>query len=351
MAPPRACAAIHRPALSALACPIVNPIFPVAVVVGLALLAWSADHLVLGASRLAARLGVPTLVVGVVVIGFGTSSPEMLVSGLAAAGGAADVGVGNVIGSNLANLTLVLGIGALVAPIAVHSGVVRREVPLALAASALFALLLQDGLSRLDAALLGTGLLAALALMLRWTVRGPSADAAAGSTPQGPDPLLEHEVEELLHEQPDGVRREVLRAVGGLVGTLAGAQSLVWGAVGIAEATGLSGGFVGLTIVAVGTSLPELLTAVQAARRGESDLLVGNLLGSNIFNALAVGALVALLAPGAAVGRDLVVTGSLFMLGASLLSMLFMWHRYTVERLEAAVLLGAYVALLPALSG
>ena len=339
--------------------------FPLAVVAGLALLAYSADHLVLGASRVAARLGVPTLVVGVVVIGFGTSAPEMLVSGLAAAGGAADVGVGNVVGSNIANLTLVLGVAALVGAVSVRSTVVRREVPLSLAASGLFALLLQDGLDGRDGVLLIGAMAAALALLLRWTARDRRASddgnlVPAVLEPAGPDPELADEVAELIEEGSDavppveegrGLRAEVLRSVVGLVGTLAGAQLLVWGAIGIADATGLTGGFVGVTIVAVGTSLPELLTAAQAARRGQSDLVVGNLLGSNIFNALMVGGLVALLAPGAAVGAVLVRTGSLVMLGAALLSMAFMWRRYRVTRVEAAVLVAAYVAVLPALSG
>ena len=342
---------------------------PLAVVAGLALLAYSADHLVLGASRVAARLGVPALVVGVVVIGFGTSAPEMLVSGLAAGRGAADVGVGNVVGSNLANLTLVLGVAALVGPLAVRSTVVRREVPLSLAASGLFALLLQDGLDVRDGVVLVAAMVAALVLLLRWTSRDRRASDDTNLVPTvlepaGPDPELAEEVVDLLERGADGVapahdaagvaaplRSELLRSAAGLVGTLAGAQLLVWGAVGIADATGLSGGFVGVTIVAVGTSLPELLTAAQAARRGQSDLVVGNLLGSNIFNALTVGALVALLAPGREVGDVLVRTGSVVMMGAALLSMLFMWRRYTVTRVEAAVLVAAYVAVLPALSG
>ena len=342
---------------------------PLAVVAGLALLAYSADHLVLGASRVAARLGVPALVVGVVVIGFGTSAPEMLVSGLAAGRGAADVGVGNVVGSNLANLTLVLGVAALVGPLAVRSTVVRREVPLSLAASGLFALLLQDGLDVRDGVVLVAAMVAALVLLLRWTSRDRRASDDTNLVPSvlepaGPDPELAEEVVDLLERGADGVapahdaagvaaplRSELLRSAAGLVGTLAGAQLLVWGAVGIADATGLSGGFVGVTIVAVGTSLPELLTAAQAARRGQSDLVVGNLLGSNIFNALTVGALVALLAPGREVGDVLVRTGSIVMMGAALLSMLFMWRRYTVTRVEAAVLVAAYVAVLPALSG
>jgi cation:H+ antiporter len=130
-----------------------------------------------------------------------------------------------------------------------------------------------------------------------------------------------------------------------------GAQLLVWGALGIAEVTGLSGGFVGVTIVAIGTSLPEILTGAQAARRGEADLVVGNLLGSNVFNALGVGAIVALLAPGPGGGSAVVVTGSVVMLGAGLLSLLFMWRRYVVTRVEAALLVAAYVAVLPVLSG
>lgn len=316
-----------------------------ACVVGLALLARASDALVIGSSALASRLGLPTLVVGVVIIGFGTSAPELLVSGLAAASGSSAIGVGTVIGSNIANLSLVLGAAALVAPIAVRAGVVRREAPLALLASAAFAVALQAGLTRADGLLLLLLLAGSLTLLVRWALQ---ARTAAGDGSQE----LREDVDELLSTDADRpVSRVAIQALTGLVGTLLGAEALVWGAVGVAHAAALPEGFIGATIVAVGTSLPELVTATQAARRGEADLIVGNLLGSNLFNALAVGGAVAVIDGGAAVGSGLRVVGVTVMLAVSALAMLFMRRRFQVLRWEAATLVAAYVATLPLLAG
>ncbi len=307
---------------------------------GLVLLARSADALVIGASSVAARLGVPSVIVGVVVIGFGTSAPEMLVSGLAAASGSADIGFGNVVGSNIANLTLVLGVAAMTAPIVVRVEVVRREVPLALLASVLFAGALQGGLSRRE----GLGLIIVLALALwalvRWALAGGTQPAAVA---------LGHEVDDLV-EAPRAGSRVAVQTVGGLLGTLAGAQLLVWGAVGIASGMGLSEGFIGATVVAVGTSLPELVTAAQAARRGESDLIVGNLMGSNLFNALAVGGVIGLIQPDVVAGPEVAVTGCLLMIAVSVLALAFMVRGFRVVRWEAAVLVGTFISALPLLA-
>lgn len=305
---------------------------------GLALLAVAADHLVLGASALAERFGVPVLVVGVVVIGAGTSMPELLVSVSAALRGSTDVGVGNVVGSNIANVMLVLGIAALVAPVAVSSRILRREVPLMVLAGAAFAGTLWRGLSRTEGVLLLVGLALALALLVRWA-------------------RTDRESTELAREVDDVVTpatgpravRETVRAVLGLAGTVGGAQLLVGGALGIADAAGVSGGAVGLTIVAAGTSLPELVTAAQAARRGDSELVVGNVLGSNIVNALGVGGTVAVIAPGPLPGGGLVV-GTVVMVLSSLVAVAFMRRRFVVDRLEAALLVVGYVALVPVLA-
>ncbi len=313
--------------------------------VGLVLLARASDALVVGSSALAARLGMPVLVVGVVVIGFGTSAPELLVSGLAAATGSPAIGIGTVIGSNIANLTLVLGAAALVAPIAVHATVVRREAPLSLMASVAFALAVQEGLTRGQGLLLLALLGLALSLLLRWALR--SRDTAARQSQD-----LSDDVEELIaQEGGPTVGRAALQAVLGLVGTLAGAEALVWGAVGVARSAALPEGFIGATIVAIGTSLPELVTAAQAARRGETDLIVGNLLGSNLFNSLAVGGVIAVAADGAGVGIALQHTGVAVMLAVSALALFFMWRRFRVVRWEAAVLIAVYVATVPLLTG
>lgn len=318
------------------------PLQVLACLVGLALLARSADWLVLGCSALAELAGVPAVVVGVVVIGFGTSAPELLVSGLAAAAGSAGIGIGNVIGSNIANLTLVLGAAALVAPVGVHVRLVRREVPLALAASAAFAVAVQGGLSRSEGFLLIAGLAVSLSLLLWWAMAGRGRD--------GDLVLLRQETDELLQAGARTMRGSLWQAGSGLLGTLVGAQTLVWGAVGLAGGLGLSEGFVGVTIVAVGTSLPELVTAAQASRRGESDLLVGNLLGSNVFNALGVGGLIGLLAPRAAVARSLTVTGVVIMIGVAVLALAFMARGFRVVRWEAAVLVAVFVGSLPLLA-
>jgi cation:H+ antiporter len=247
---------------------------------GLVVLLVAADQLVLGSSRAAAWLRVPPTVVGIVVIGFGTSAPELVVSGLAAAAGKPGLAIGNIVGSNIANLTLVLGSAGLFGTVAATSTVLRREAPLSVAAVILFALLVRDGLGRGDGLLLGVVLVACLG-MLVWGALGRPRDALAGDVAEFVDGDPRHRW---------GV--EVTRTVVGLAGTLAGAQLLVWGAAGVAQRAGLSQALVGATVVAVGTSAPELVTAIQAARRGEVELLVGNLLGSNLFNSLAVGAVV-----------------------------------------------------------
>ena len=315
-----------------------------AVVGGFVLLAFAPDRFVAGSAGLAERWGVSRVVVGAVIVGFGTSTPEMLVSGLAAADGEPEVGVGNVIGSNMANLGLVLGVAALIGRIGVSSGILRCELPLAVAATVLFAVLVQGGLSRADAVLLLLSLVAALTILLR----------QAGIAPSGPgagDDELAEEVGEFLDVKEHRSPWQMAASTGlGLVGTLIGAQLLVWGAVDIAERVELSGGFIGLTIVAIGTSLPELVTAAAAARVGEDQLIVGNVVGSNLFNCLAVGGVIGLVGPAdlddaaltlGAVGLMLLVTG----LGAGALV-----RRRHVTRGEAVALLVTYAGCLPLLA-
>jgi cation:H+ antiporter len=250
--------------------------------IGLVLLTWAADHLVLGSSRLARRLRISPVVVGVVVIGLGTSMPEFLVSGLAAARGETGLAMGNIVGSNILNLSLLLGVAAVIAPVPVAASVIRREVPLAVAAVALFGLLALAGIDARSAVVLAAACAAALWLLIRWA-RSGRADAA-----------LTEEVRERVGGPPSPVRWwvEPIRALLGLAGVLAGAQLLVVGASSVAVALGVSPAVIGFTLVAIGTSLPELVTTVQAQRRGESDLVVGNLFGSNLFNSLAGGAVI-----------------------------------------------------------
>lgn len=305
---------------------------------GLALLTKAADQFVVGAARLSALLRISPIVIGAVVIGFGTSTPELFVSALAAGQGDLDLAVGNIVGSNIANLSLVLGIAVLIAPFATSSKVLRREAPLAVAASLLFTLLLVGGLTRADGVVLVIVLVLVLASILR--------DARVSA-----DRELTGEVRDFVGEAPPRAPAESVRTALGLVGTLAGAQLLVWGATRAATEVGLSEGFIGLTLVAVGTSLPELVTAIQAARRGEDELLVGNLLGSNIFNSLAVSGAAALVGPGAVADRDLLVVAAPLMLAVGVLAWASMWTRHRLDRWEGAVLLGTYPAAVALMAG
>ena len=307
------------------------------IVAGLAVLTAAADWFVVGAVRLAARLRLSPVVIGAVVIGFGTSAPEMVVSGLAAGQGELDIAAGNIIGSNIANLSLVLGTAALVTTITVAGRTLRREVPVVLAATAVFALVVQGGMNRWE----GLGLLAgAVAAVVAILV----------SSRGGGDDELTHEVEEFLTDAPVDLRRESLRTVVGLLGTLAAAQLLVLSARSLAADLGLAEGFVGLTIVAIGTSLPELATALQAARKDETDLIVGNLLGSNLFNSLAVGGVAALAGPGGVGDPSLTGAAIWLMLGISLAATTFMWTGRRVVRQEGGFLLVLWLGTLPLLA-
>ena len=310
----------------------------VAVVVGLAVLVKAADVFVGGAARLSAALNVPPIIIGAAVIGFGTSAPEMVVSAIASAQGKLDLAVGNVIGSNVANLSLVLGVASLLCVMTVASGVLRTEAPLSTAAVLLFAVLVQGGLQRWEGAVLLVALVAALV----WLFTGNKAE--------GDNELLA-EVEELIDDEgPPSARRESLRTLIGLIGVIAGAQLAVTGASDIAEELGLAEGFIAVTLVAVGTSLPELMTAIAAARKREHDLIVGNLLGSNLFNSLAVGAIAGLVGPGTLDDDKLASVGVAAMVLIAVGAWVFMATGRRVTRWEAGALLGAYAVTLPLLA-
>ncbi len=318
--------------------------------VGLAVLAKGADVFVIGAVRLAVVLRVSPLVVGAVVVGFGTGVPELLVSSLAASRGELDLAVGNVIGSNLANLTLVLGAAGLIARPEILPRVVRREAPLCLATVALLALLVQGGLTRWE----GIALLGTLGLCVAIMLHGHEPSPPPGSAEADRVADLEEEVGDLAEdgggEFPGVVRtalsRQVAQVVAGLVATVAGAQILVVGAQHIASDLGLTGGFVGLTLVAVGTSLPELVTGIQSARRGETALLAGNVLGSNVFNCTAVAGTAALIGPGRLDDAGLTVVAATSMVCVAALAWLFLGLGGRLRRGESAVLLTIYGATL-----
>ena len=247
------------------------------ILAGFVLLSFAADRLVVAAARLAAKFGLSTVLIGAVVVGLGTSLPEMLVSGLAAARpGGIDFALGNIVGSNVANLALVLGVSALISPIARQPRTITREGGLMLLGSVLLAgLAFNNTLNRTEGAILAVGLVGALTLIVHWSRTGAVADL---------------DLEEELHETSSiNTGREAFLAIVSLSLTLLGADLLVRGARAVAETIGISDAVISLTLVAIGTSLPELATAIAAARRNENDLVLGNVLGSNIFNALGVG--------------------------------------------------------------
>ena len=308
-----------------------------AVVAGLVLLTKAADTFVGGAARLSAALNVPPVIIGAAVIGFGTSAPEMVVSAIASAQGKLDIAVGNVIGSNVANLSLVLGVAGLICAMSVTSGILRREAPLSTAAVVLFAVLVQGGLERWEGVVLLVALVAALAFLF-----------LGGS---GTDEELLAEVDEFLEDdEVISTRRESLLTFAGLFGVIVGAQLAVTGASSIAEELGLGEGFVGVTLIAVGTSLPELMTAIAAARKDEHDLILGNLLGSNLFNSLGVGAVAGLVGPGVLDDDKLVSVGVPAMVIVAVAAWAFMATSRKVVAWEAVTLLAVYVATVPLLA-
>ena len=305
-------------------------------VVGLVLLSVAADQLVIGASRLADRIGVPPVVVGIVVIGFGTSTPELLVSGAAARQGHTGLAVGNLTGSNILNLTLVLGVAGVVAPLTVRSSVIRREAPLAAGGVTMFAVALEAGLGTTAGLVLSVSLVATVVLLVRTSRRRPG------------DPLRAEALTFVDGTDPHGLVRESARAVLGLAGTLAGAQLVVTNAAGVAAHLGVSQQVIGLTLVALGTSLPELVTSIQAQRRGVSDLVVGNLLGSSLFNSLGGGAVIAFAGRGGTAPASTSVTVLMVAVTGITWFLLARGHRLT--RGEAAILVLLYGLAVPLLT-
>ncbi|MDF1817575.1 MAG: calcium/sodium antiporter [Immundisolibacteraceae bacterium] len=261
----------------------------IALLLGLGVLAWSADQFVDGAAGLAVRLGVSPMIIGLTIVAFGTSAPEILVSAMAALNGNPSLALGNAVGSNIANIALVIGTTALIVPMTVQSQTLRREFPL-MAVVMVFALVLLVDLqlSQLDGALLLIGMVVLMAVTI-WL----SKQTAPG------DPLVEeliaHQTPELL--DTSSTPQTLWKLISGLLLLLVASRMLVWGAVGFATHFGISDLVIGLTIVAIGTSLPELAASVAAVRKGEDDIAIGNVLGSNMFNLLAVIGVAGTIAP------------------------------------------------------
>ena len=282
-----------------------------AVVIGLALLVWSADRFVDGSASTARHFDMPPLLIGMVIVGFGTSAPEIVVSTLAAMQGNPGIALGNAYGSNITNIALILGLTALIKPINVHSRILRQELPILVAVTLLAAGQLYDGeVSRMDA----WGLLGVFGVLMAWTVwQGLREKSDA----------LGIEMEQEMRDSVMPLRKALVWLVLGLVMLIASSRILVWGAVEIARIFGVSDLIIGLTVIAVGTSLPELASSIIAARKGEHDIALGNILGSNFFNTLAVVGCAGSISPMAAgpevFSRDIMVmtalTVSLFILG------------------------------------
>lgn len=253
--------------------------------IGLILLAWGGDRFIVGASATARNLGVSPVLVGLTIVGFATSAPEMLVSAVAAFSGTPGLAIGNAVGSNIANLGLVLGLAVLVRPLLAQSRTLRRELPALLASTFLPYLLLLDGvLSFADSALLLASL-AALVYVL----------AVVGMRASVLDPIRNEYAAEIPADLRPALAAGSLAV--GLAALLAGADLLVYGGAGAARALGVSEVVIGLTVVAIGTSLPELAVSIAAARKNEPDLILGNVIGSNIFNVLGVVGIAGIIAP------------------------------------------------------
>lgn len=306
-----------------------------AIIAGLVLLVWSADRFVEGAAATAKHLGMPSLLIGMVIIGFGTSAPELAVSAMAAADGNPGLALGNGYGSNITNIALIVGLTALIAPIAVHSQVIRKELPLLLVLTAIAGYQLIDGeLTRLD----GWVLLAVFAAVMGWSIyqgiRG-KGDSLVGDT----------DAELVAHPMP--LKLALIWLVVGLVLLIVSSRMLVWGAVTIAQSLGVSDLIIGLTIVAIGTSLPELASALAAVKKNEHDLILGNIVGSGIFNTLAVVGLAAAIEPLAVdpevLYRDWTLMAALT-LGLLLMAVGITGKRKVISRRDGALLVLVYVS-------
>lgn len=306
----------------------------VALIAGLALLVWSADKFVDGAAATARYAGMPPLLIGMVIIGFGTSAPEMVVSALASMQGNPGLALGNAYGSNITNIALILGLTALISPIAVSSQVVRKEIPILLGITLLTGALLIDGhLGRSDALILGGVFIGLLGWSI-WTGIKGKGDA------------LDEDVNVEIDSEAMPLKKAIFWLIVGLVLLVGASRLLVWGAVTIAQAFGISDLVIGLTIVAVGTSLPELASSLMAIKKKEHDLALGNVLGSNLFNTLAVVGIAAGIAPldvdPAVLSRDWSL-----MMGLTLLLLVMCLGRKgqgRINRVEGGILLCIFVA-------
>ena len=295
---------------------------------GFVLLSFGADALIRGSVRLSLRSGISPLVIGLTVVAFGTSTPELFVSMKANLGGSGDIAVGNIVGSNIFNIAVILGLAALIQPIRVQSQLIRQDIPVMIAASLLFYVMVLDReLGRTEGVVLFTLLIGYVVLTIRQARQG------------GEETLTE----EITHHMPAATTRPAGDAAwiaGGILLLVGGSQLLVQGAVGLAREARISEAIIALTIVAAGTGLPELATSIAAALKKESDLAVGNVIGSNIFNLLCIGGFSAAMKPLRAPDIELADLVTMAALAVLLLPVLRIGMR--IGRIEGALLLACY---------
>nr|WP_206019091.1 calcium/sodium antiporter [Salinicola acroporae] len=305
-----------------------------AIVAGLVVLVWSADRFVDGAAATARHLGLPPLLIGMVVIGFGTSAPELMVSALAAVQGNPGLALGNAYGSNITNIALIVGLVALISPLTVHSQVIRQELPVLGGMTLISLWCLHDGvISRIDAVVLLALLFGFIGYSI-WRASRTHGDA------------LEADVETHAAGDAMSLKRGVVWTLVGLLMLIVSSRFLVWGAVTVAEAFGVSDLVIGLTVVAIGTSLPELASSISAVRKNEHDLVIGNVVGSNLFNTLAVVGLAGVIHP-IDVDPDVLIRDWPVMAALTLALLVFgigIKGQGRINRLEGAVLLISFVA-------
>lgn len=295
---------------------------------GLIFLFIGAEGLIRGASALALRVGITPLVVGLTVVAFGTSTPELVVSLKAALIGNSSISLGNVVGSNIANIALILGIAALIRPLDVHANVIRREIPIMIVLSILLIILLIDGeLSLIDGIIFVAGIITYTIVNISMARKEKNAE-------------VENEFKEGLKTKL-GVPVSIVFVVGGLGLMILGANLFVTSAISIAKAIGVSDAIIGLTIVAVGTSLPELITSIVAAYKNESDIAIGNVVGSNIFNILGILGITALVIPLSSEGISYIDFG--VMLITALILLPLSKTGFRISRLEGLFLLTGYL--------
>lgn len=301
--------------------------------IGLVLLVWSADRLVFGAAALAKNFGVTPLVIGMTILAMGSSAPEMMVSATAALDGKTDTAIGNVIGSNIANIALILGITALIKPLTISSTIIRRELPLMMGVTLIAGLLMWNNyLGFMEGVLLIVLFIIFLLAMIRISRQAKAVG----------DPLVDEQESEI----PEGVSNKaaLIWTVIGLVILPYAASILVDSAVDIAKFFGMSDLVIGLTIIAVGTSLPELAASVASLFKGEDDMAVGNIIGSNVFNILAVMGIPALINP-SAVSPEIMERDYPVMLGVSILLVIMaLGKRRRINRVEGLILLATFIA-------